>query len=51
MWNWVYNLEWLAEPDRNKEMEKEWAETSKIGYEALHALELKQRWPKIWYEM
>jgi len=31
MWNWVYNLEWLAGPDRNKEMEKEWAETSKIG--------------------
>jgi len=31
MWNWVYNLEWLGGPERNVEMEAEWADTSRIG--------------------
>jgi len=48
MWNWVYNLEWLAGGTRNDEMTEEWASSSKIGYEALHKLEQRQRWPKIW---
>jgi len=38
----------MAGQQRAEEMNKEWAETSKIGYEKLHVLPQNQRWPKIW---
>lgn len=50
MWNWVHNITGMGGDARWTEMNTEWANTSKIGYEKLHE-DGATAWKKVFYEM